>query len=258
MRFKKELINQDNGFLVQLAFIVFYILERISVFYWLRVLGTYIHQKRYPDSNSKPFVKSYIFPEIWVVGNIIFAILAVQITKLTHNTFLLWLFAIYSLERVLEMFVYQVNVLFFHRLNTLFLEPRKVKEKPQNKTEKKAENTNTNSESEIYMIKSSTRTVIMLILNMVEYVLQFSVAFASVSILCQYTGEAVSIMGSFEIFMNLKTPEDFLTNKFLMLAYAETLIGMFMNLICLARFVGMLPEVAERGIKLPEEKSQKN
>ena len=32
-----------------------------------------------------------------------------------------------------------------------------------------------------------------------------------------------------------------------MFAYVETIIGMFMNIICLARFVGMLPEVKEKG-----------
>ena len=98
-----------------------------------------------------------------------------------------------------------------------------------------------------YAIKSATRTVLLLILNMIEYVLQFAVIFTAVNSVTGAGESYVGIAGSFRVFMNMTNPEDFSGNYVLAFAYMETVIGMFMNIICLARFVGMLPEVAEKG-----------
>ena len=46
--------------------------------------------------------------------------------------------------------------------------------------------------------------------------------------------------------MNMKNPEDLKDNYIFMFAYIETVIGMFMNIICLTRFVGILHEVAQK------------
>lgn len=245
MKPKKKICNTEDGFLVQLVFMVFYFLERCSVFYWIRILGTYLHEKKNPYSSEKPFVKTYIFPEIWVAGNIVFAIIFERLARECSCKWLLILMIVYAIERVFEMFVYQVNVLFFHRLIPEYMEKTKREKAREERTKTKI--SAVTQEKSGYVIKSATRTVLMLILNMIEYVLQFAVIFTAVSSVIG-TGESyVGIAGSFRVFMNMTNPEDFSGNYVLAFAYIETVIGMFMNIICLARFVGMLPEVAEKG-----------
>ena len=84
------------------------------MFYWIRVLG-----KKLSRSGNKPITETYIFPEIWVVFNTSFAIIVINLIK-SNSAFpknvAIIIFA-YSFLRVVEMFVYQINVLFFHRLN---------------------------------------------------------------------------------------------------------------------------------------------
>lgn len=242
MRLKKTKWDCDDGFLVKGTFLLFYCLERCSLFYWIRVLGEWWHRKIHPHSLEKPFVKTYVFPEIWVIGNIATAIIFERVARMSSSKLLLIVMVIYAMERVMEMFVYQVNVLLFHRMIPEYME----------KTEKEKErdikaNIIASNRDSGYAIKSSTRTVLMLILNMVEYVLQFAVIFVALKTLFGIDGSYIGILDSFGLFMNITAPEEFAGNPLLAFAYAETIIGMFMNIICLARFVGMLPEVAEKG-----------
>lgn len=207
---------------MQVFYFLFYFFERCSVFWWIRFVG----KKKSENKEKKPFVMTYIFPELWVVGNILFAILSEKIVYIIECKWVIWILVIYSVERVFEMFVYQMNVLFFHPLRAEYLHKEKKVEK--------------------YAIKSATRTVLMLILNMIEYILQFAVIFTAVRNLSGLSSDYVGIAGSFKVFMNITSPEEFSDNCILMLAYVETVIGLFMNIICLARFVGMLPEVAQK------------
>ena len=81
---------------------------------------------------------------------------------------------------------------------------------------------------------------------MIEYVLQFATIFAAINNITGIVESYVGIAESFCVFMNTTNPEEFSENHVLIFAYVETVIGMFMNIICLARFVGMLPEVAQK------------
>lgn len=245
MKPKKGICNTEDGFLVQMVFMLFYVLERCSVFYWIRILGTRIHEKMHPHSLEKPFVKTYIFPEIWVAGNIALAIVAERFARVIVWKWLLIIMVAYAIERVFEMFVYQVNVLFFHRLIPEYME-KTAHEKAREERVKPKISVGTQEKSG-YVIKSATRTVLMLILNMIEYVLQFAVIFTAVNSITGAGEPYMGIAGSFQVFMNMTNPDDFSGNYVLAFAYAETVIGMFMNIICLARFIGMLPEVAEKG-----------
>ena len=148
------------------------------------------------------------------------------------------------------MFVYQVNVLFFHRLNSTYMrKTNREEEKEKNSSKYQEQKGDTE-----YRIKSATRTVLMLILNMIEYILQFAVIFAAVNSLWGNTQSYVGIAGSFRVFMNMTNPDEFSGNVVLSFGYIETVIGMFMNIICLARFVGILPEVKEVQSRQTEEK----
>lgn len=248
MRMRKEVFSKKNGFITPIVFYIFYFLERVSVFYWVRVLGEKIHKKFGKNTNQKAFVKEPIFPEIWLVGNVILAILVERTAQYIRSEWLLWIILIYSLERIFEMFIYQVNVLFFHRMTPVFFEV----DQPVTNGEKKDKSSVAVAGE--YKITSYTRTVIMLLLNMFEYVLQFAAAFSIASTLMGEPGIRVGIVGSFEIFMNMVNSEELFKNNILTFAYVETIIGMFMNLVCLARFIGILPEVKEVGIKAEQEK----
>ena len=68
MKLKKGIIGRDDGFIVQSLFLIFYFLERVSIFYWIRKIAKIRAEKK---KLGKPFVCSYIFPEIWVIANII-------------------------------------------------------------------------------------------------------------------------------------------------------------------------------------------
>ena len=90
------------------------------------------------------------------------------------------------------MFVYQINELFFHRLNQyMWIEEN---DKANNKVSK-------SKKDDSYVLKSATRTIIMLVLNMIEYVLQFSVMFGCLSVIYDNPAILMSLFDSFKVFM---------------------------------------------------------
>ena len=240
MKFNFSKINKDDGFLVQILYLLFYILERISVFYWVRVIGRKMSTVK---SNEKPFVDTYIFPEIWVVLNLIFAIGIKRVienldTSSINNVairVMIYAVFIYSFLRVVEMFVYQINVLLFHRLNQyMWIEDSKKIRLYKKKLKKQADS---------YVLKSATRTIIMLILNMIEYVLQFSVMFTCLSVIFNNPAINVSLVDSFQLFMLSSGMEDFEGKLIFSLVYFEIVIGIFMNILCIGRFINEMPNV---------------
>ena len=194
-------------------------------------------------SNEKPFVDTYIFPEIWVVLNLIFAIGIKRVienldTSSINNVairVMIYAVFIYSFLRVVEMFVYQINVLLFHRLNQyMWIEDSKKIRLYKKKLKKQADS---------YVLKSATRTIIMLILNMIEYVLQFSVMFTCLSVIFNNPAINVSLVDSFQLFMLSSGMEDFEGKLIFSLVYFEIVIGIFMNILCIGRFINEMPNV---------------
>lgn len=222
IRFRIELINRQNGFIVQTLHFIFYWLERISLF----------HLVRWVFRNKKDsFVNSYMFSEIWAVGNLLFAgFISLNLIKYTNCTSLTYVLLVYSILRVLEMLVYQINVLFFHRLNSVYIE--------------KIEQNNQIDKDDDYQLLSATRTVILLIINVFEYIVQFSVIFAACNVINNLSLVNIGFIQSFELFMSLADIEMYLKPRWLfVIAYLEVLIGVFMNILCLARCIGLLPDV---------------
>lgn len=228
-KLKDNIINKDQGFILPLCFLVFYILERVSVFYWIRQCAKGYYKGK---SIEKPLLLSCVFPEIWVVGNIILAVIIKEIINSPIDQWLIILFGIYAIERTFEMIIYQINVLFFHKLNKEFFEEPKGEHKKEPK-----EGANE------YKIKSVTRSIILLILNMVEYILQFSVMFGVVGALMGIKQVDIGPVESFLIFMNSYDLSSFRDNPIISLAFGETVIGLFMNILCISYFIGMLPQV---------------
>ena len=232
MSFKKNLINCENGFIVQVMFVMFYILERISLFHLFRWTWCQF------SNESRPFVKKPVFPEIWTLSNLVAAFLLVYLIPMIEARWLLVVFIVYSAMRILEMFVYQINVLLFHRLTNTFLEADSKNFAQSGKIDQKQ-----------YHIKSATRTVILLLFNMFEYVVQFAVIFAAIEELSTSFCSHISIKESFNLFMNIGSLSLSAESPSLLIkiAYAETLIGIFVNITCLARFISILPSINEVG-----------
>lgn len=237
MKLKDRIINRDDGFIVQILFVLFYILERVSLFYWIK---KWFGKKK--NGSKIPIVKSYIFPEMWAVGNLLFAICVLFILNYNINKVIICILFVYAVLRVLELLVYQVNVLFFHRMNRIFLKEWDNGLPGKNKDE--------------YMIKSSVRTVILLILNVFEYIIQFAVMYKASALILGESVAPVGILESFDLFMNINDLTIYKGNTWFILAVLETLIGIFMNILCLAVFIGMLPKASERGYE--EEKENTN
>lgn len=221
--FREGIFKRDTGFIVQGLFIVFQLLGMCSIFSIVRKIGKAVHE-RIGDKDKKAFVDTYTFPELWVIFNIVLALFGAKATGKVWC----WIALIYASLRILEMFVYQVNVMFFDRLKYQYL----LYETEEKKNEDKD-----------YKVFSITRTVILMIFNMVEYVLQFEVIFVAVHTLFGTIEPSTNLSTSFGLFMNLYDPMEAGGNYILKIAYFETMIGMFMNIVCLARFVGMLPQI---------------
>ena len=97
----------------------------------------------------------------------------------------------------------------------------------------------------IAAIKSTTRVVILLIMNMIEYTFWFSCVYSCLCFLVEGVMPEgfVFVLESFNKMTNLSSPADISVVHFQIIAFFETLVGMFMNLVCLARFIGLLPSV---------------
>ena len=244
---KSNFISQKDGFLVQVLYLIFYFLERLSVFYWLRYFASRRFKKRSPEPNSekKPFVMSFIFPEIWAVGNPLFAgFVSFQLLKVYEWKWLAWVLGLYAVERTIELFVYQFNVLFFHRLNNVFwVDDARGTEAGATQNSEVTETSGRATGTEEYRIKSVTRTVLLLIINMIEYVLQFAVMYSAIGVIAADPSMKIGLLMSFQLFMNMSEIVAYSDNSLILPVYIETVIGVFMNVICLARFVGLLPEV---------------
>lgn len=233
IRFKTELINRNNGFIVQTLHFIFYWLERVSLFHLIRWLAR---------NKKDAFVNSYMFSEIWTVANLLFAeFVSLNVIKTTNNKLLIYVLLAYSIFRVFEMLIYQINVLFFHRLNSRYIE---VINKSETNSNINNDNKHDNLDGQIL---SATRLVILLIINVFEYIIQFSVIFAACSAISDLPLANIGFIKSFEIFMSLADIEVYIKPRWLfMISYVEVLIGVFMNILCLARFVGLLPEIKSK------------
>lgn len=214
-----------DGFILPACYKLFQFLRLISVFTLIRFINLKFwelrnHEKYDPKHvpiKCRPVTKRYVFSEAWALGNLVASILAGTCAYLIPWALLQIVILCYAVIRTLELFVYQVNVLLFDPLTN-----------PQT-----------------YAIKSATRMVILLIMNMIEYTFWFSCVYSCLCFLVEgmMPEGFVFVLESFNQMTNLSSPADISVVHFQILAFFETLVGMFMNLVCLARFIGLLPSV---------------
>lgn len=204
--------NVEDGFIVEFSDFIFATLEKVSIFNVIRKLNSNI---------------SYKFVDLWVVGNLIAAILSSVFVYNLNNNYkgVIVIVLSYSILRVFEVIIYQINVLLFH--------PYRARKS-----------------GESYKIKSVTRMVIALLHNYIEIMFWYSTMVISIiilngdnpysltwveivrsNILCIVTLDGSSIKES--VNSNYK----YLSS----LIFLEIISGMIMTIISLARFIGALP-----------------
>lgn len=214
---ENKLSVEKNGFLVELSNWIFGTLEQISIFNLVRRLKKDV---------------SYKFVDLWVVGNLIAAILSsILVYNLsTKDKFVIYIILIYSFLRVFEIIVYQINVLLFHPYR-----------------ERKA--------SKEYKINSVTRMVISLLHNYVEIMFWYSTMVISIVVLSgdntynlawlSYIRANILCIAT----LDGNVVKETISNSYRYLTdiiFVEIISGIIMTLISLARFIGLLPGVESK------------
>lgn len=208
----KKNVSIDEGFIVELSDWLFGTLEKLSIFNVVRKLKN---------------TTSYKFVDLWVVGNLVAAILSsILIYNLSiENKYLVCIILIYSILRVFEVIIYQINVLLFH--------PYRAKKK-----------------GEEYKLKSITRMVIALLHNYIEIMFWYSTMVISIII---FNGDNPYNLTWIEIIRSnilciatldgnsVKEAVNSSYNYLSSLVFLEIISGMIMTIISLARFIGALP-----------------
>ena len=167
--------------------------------------------------------KNFLLPELWVVINLILSLVGKYIITSTKNKNIAYIFLFTASLRIFAMLIYQINVLFFDRYAQWFMYPP---------TKKKKDN---------YVIQSGTRIIILLLINMIEYVVHFSVIFVALNCISSNSVGNITISDSLKLFFNMHEPTTFSNSNILFFAYSEVGIGMFMNILCIARMLNLLP-----------------
>lgn len=223
----KDVTIQNDGIILCLFYYLFAMLRHISVFQTIRNVVMIRWNKKYNkekfkrDSDKyikrwnkyKPFVFKPIFSEIWLLSNLLFGIIGIILWKNINCNVLKWIYAIYAFERILEIFVYQVNVMFFDPLK---------------------------DHGKGYYINSAIRTIIMVILNLVEYIIYFTIIYLQFG---RTENVSDAIRSSFNIITGLELSLKGKGSLWMTIGYIEAVIGIFMNIICIARFMSLLPVV---------------
>lgn len=233
---KKDKVNRfKDGIILWLAYHLFDVLRQVSVFQQIRNISKYIWNRKFKKNHPlatkeerdmewkehRPFAFGYLFPELWVLLNMLLAVLGCVIVAKTSCRTISYIFIVYAFLRTFELFVYQINVLLFDPIKSGLSK---------------------------YRIKSATRTILLLICNIFEYVLWFSVVYI---FMYKAKGQSVDsvkiVFESISTLTTISSPNEFSDFEkgidITLIAYIESVIGIFMNIVCLARFISMLPPV---------------
>jgi len=94
--------QQPKSFLIPMWESIFIFLEKLSIFYFIRLKVPKVKEK-------------YWFVDAWVLGNLIFAVVSVYIVSYAKTPqIIVYLIVAYGFLRVFEIFIYQMNVLLVH------------------------------------------------------------------------------------------------------------------------------------------------
>lgn len=215
--------QMSKTFIVSLWERIFYYLQYVSIFKYIREIK---------------FLKNtpYAFVELWVIGSLIAAFISMILIRYVDlPVTLVWCILAYSFIRVFEIIVYQVNVLLFDQLR--------------------------NPVS--YQLRSYRRLVILLLHNYLEVILWFATSYMILSysfeVLEQKGNIFTMLLFSFKTMVTFGSGIEEFTSVGHCAVIAQAIIGLFMTLICLARFIGLLPKPetmddTEKEVAVSEEK----
>lgn len=98
----------NKSFIVEFWETIFRILSKISIFSLIREIGAV-------NKNGVNIFKSYRFVDIWVLSNLVISIISPTILYYLNPKYkiVFYIICAYSIERIFEIIVYQVNVLLF-------------------------------------------------------------------------------------------------------------------------------------------------
>ena len=225
---------KKNGFIVAGACYVFNVLRQVSLFQQVRNIAQWLwmlshknelegkteDEKRELFAASRPITHTYVFPELWVIGNIVCGLAVYALLAGHHMPRAIgWVFVVLAILRAFEIMVYHVNVLLFDPLIA----------------------SNNNQQ---YAIKSATRMLLLLLCNMLEYVICFSIVYVFFlpDIMSATFWQPLSL--SISAFLNISIEGmEVHSTALVKVIHIESILGIFMNLICIARFINMLPSV---------------
>ena len=201
------IIRQKDSFIVDFWAGIFGFLKCISLFQLMRFLF--------------PVLRNSSFVEVWVLGHLLASLVALILVGHTGAGPLRYIILAYAFLRVFEIIVYQVNVLLFdeHRA--------KSKNIP-------------------YSVTSYRRLVLLLLHNYFEIIFWFAGAYLILAGQFSFDGAKRSlgemIYTSFVIMANFGSPGiKARTVIGLYVLWAQSITGLFMTLLSLARFIGLLP-----------------
>ncbi|MBH9967957.1 hypothetical protein [[Bacillus] enclensis] len=191
----------------------FHLLRYISLFEWLRILA-----KKWTVLR---FVTTHTFVDMWVLFHFFLSFSSILIMKYSGYAPLHVSLVIYGSLRILEIFVYQINVLLFD--------------------EYRAQVRGRN-----YILKSTRRMVLLLLHNFIEIIFWFGSTYIlftdNFSVNLRDFSVVEIIYLSFIRMTNFgSSPLNYTSSTGLQLLWFQSIIGLFMTLIVLARFLGTLP-----------------
>jgi hypothetical protein len=198
-------------FIVPMWATFFGLLGKISVFVAVRAIIPWL---RHPD-------RAYVAVEVWVLAHTTLALLATVLVYHLGDLWFLRVLLLYGALRVFEITVYQVNVLFFD-------EWRAVKA------------------GRPYALRGYRRIVLLLLHNYAEILFWFMAVLVALYQSASLSLTDASPFGIFSAGIGLMTaysagaatPQDMFAATVLAV---QSLIGIFMTLLTLARFVSLLP-----------------
>ncbi|MBO4560670.1 MAG: hypothetical protein J5705_01720 [Bacteroidaceae bacterium] len=210
----EALTIENDGIILRAAFYSFQFFKNFSIFHLLEKGLDSINRLRRKETNK------YLLSEGWAIFCFISSIVTLLIIKnLPGKCCIGFLLCLFAALRSFGIFIYQANVLLFDPIAT------------KNKGTE-------------YKIKSATRTILLLFINFAEYILWFSSIYYYVLICNKIDTCNINIITeSFKIFANISNNDLPTLKSLLIIANIESIIGIFMNLICLARFLSLLPPV---------------
>ncbi|MDQ0428519.1 hypothetical protein QOZ98_001345 [Planomicrobium stackebrandtii] len=212
-------MNSNTSFLVSMWAIIFKWIEKISIFHFIRWI--------FPSLR-----RSYWFVDAWVLFNLVFSVVSVFILAYGDiSKIYSYLLVFYGLFRVLEIFVYQVNVLLFHPL--------------QNQAS--------------YSIHSHRRMIIALVHNFFEIIFWFAVSYLAFNI--NFGNEFANLNPFSVIYFSMLTMVSYTSTiaaegwslTAILILHFQAIVGVFMTLISLSRFISLFPKPKEMDAFQEEE-----